>query len=234
MRPVSVGLNFRVEGRKWLRGLDLNQRPLGYERPEISVSIGQQGTSGNPEIPLGTAGNRVLGTIWGPIFGSPNDVPNDPPNDLLMVESRRLWSSCGVAMQPLPSATNADPQVVLAGFSDLPPKPPRSKLEPHRDLIRELRRKGQTYRDVARLFQERLGLYVAPSTLHSFVKVRAKHRKRSQFELPSLELAEVANSPALQRVAALKAKPAIPNAKPTRFVFRENEPLTLTSDGGEQ
>jgi hypothetical protein len=46
----------------WLRGLDLNQRPLGYERPEISVSIGQQGTSGNPEKPLGTAGNRVLGT----------------------------------------------------------------------------------------------------------------------------------------------------------------------------
>jgi hypothetical protein len=40
----------------WLRGLDLNQRPLGYERPKISVSIGQQGTSGNPEIPLGTAG----------------------------------------------------------------------------------------------------------------------------------------------------------------------------------
>ena len=150
-----------------------------------------------------------------------------------MVVIRRLWSPCGVAMHPLPSATNADPQVVLAGFSDLPPKPPRSKLEPHRDLIRELRRKGQTYRDVARLFQERLGLYVAPSTLHSFVKVRAKHRKRSQFELPSLE-ATVADSPALQRVAALKAKSVIPNAKPTRFVFRDNEPLTLTNDGGEQ
>jgi hypothetical protein len=40
----------------WLRGVDLNHRPLGYERPEISVSIGQQGTSGHPEIPLGTAG----------------------------------------------------------------------------------------------------------------------------------------------------------------------------------
>jgi hypothetical protein len=136
-------------------------------------------------------------------------------------------------MHPLPSATNADPQVVLAGFSDLPPKPPRSKLEPHRDLIRELRRKGQTYRDVARLFQERLGLCVAPSTLHSFVKVRAKHRKRSQFELPPLEAA-VADSPALQRAAALKAKSAIPNEKPIRFVFRENEPLTLANNGGEQ
>jgi hypothetical protein len=145
-----------------------------------------------------------------------------------------IWSPCGVAMHPLPSATNTDPQVVLAGFSDLPPKPPRSKLEPHRDLIRELRRKEQTYRDVARLFQERLGLYVAPSTLHSFVKVRAKHRKRSQFELPPIELAATEVSPVLDRVAALKARPTASNAKPARFVFRESEPLTLTSDGGEQ
>ena len=147
-----------------------------------------------------------------------------------------IWSPCGVAMHPLPfpSATNIDPQVVLAGFSDLPPKPPRSKLEPRRDLIRELRRKGQTYRDVARLFQERLGLFVAPSTLHSFVKVRAKHRKRSQFELPPMELAATEVSPVLDRVAALKARPTASNAKPARFVFRENEPLTLTSDGGEQ
>ena len=122
---------------------------------------------------------------------------------------------------------------IIAGFAELPPKPPRSKLEPHRDLIRELRRKGQTYRAVARLFQERLGLYVAPSTLHSFVKVRAKHRKRSQFELPPPE-AVAADSLALQRVADLKAKPTVPNAKPARFVFRENEPLTLTGNGGEQ
>jgi hypothetical protein len=134
-------------------------------------------------------------------------------------------------MHPLPSITNKDPQVVLAAFSDLPSKPPRSKLEPHRDLIRELRRKGQTYRDVARLFQERLGLYVAPSTLHSFVKVRAKHRKRTQFELPPTEPTA---SPALTRVAALRSKPDAPKSKPGRFVFRENEALTLTSNGGEQ
>jgi hypothetical protein len=121
----------------------------------------------------------------------------------------------------------------IAKFADLPPKPPRSKLELHRELIRELRRKGRTYREVARLFHERLGLYVAPSTLHSFVKVRAKHRKRTQFELPPLEFA-VAESPALERIAALKTKSPVRNAKPTRFVFRENEALTLTSNGGEQ
>jgi hypothetical protein len=50
-------------------------------------------------------------------------------------------------------------------ISDMPAKPPRSKLEPHCELIRELRRKGRTYREVAALFRERLGLEVAPSTL---------------------------------------------------------------------
>lgn len=118
-------------------------------------------------------------------------------------------------------------------LESLPDKPPRSKLEPHHELIRELRRKGRTYREVARLFHERLGLYVAPSTLHSFVKVRAKHRKRTQFELPPLE-ATATQSPTLDRIAVLRVKPETLKMKPSRFVFRENEPLTLTSNGGEQ
>jgi hypothetical protein len=116
-------------------------------------------------------------------------------------------------------------------LSSLPQKPPRSKLEPHRELIRELRRKGRTYREVARLFQERLGLSVAPSTLHSFVKVRAKHRKRTQFELPPTESTSSLVG-VLDPIAALKAKSAVPKTRSTRFVFRENEPLTLTSQGG--
>ena len=118
-------------------------------------------------------------------------------------------------------------------LESLPSKSSRSKLELHRELIRELRRKGRTYREVAQLFYERLGLYVAPSTLHSFVKVRAKHRKRTQFELPPLELSS-ATSPTLDRVAALRAKPVVQKSKSAHFVFRENEPLTLTNNGGEQ
>ncbi len=116
-------------------------------------------------------------------------------------------------------------------LESLPEKFYRSKLEPHRELIRELRRKGRTYRDIAWIFRERLGLHVAPSTLHSFVKVRAKHRKRTQFELPPLESAAT-ESPVPGRLAALKAKPTAREAKRTRFVFRENEPLTLTTHGG--
>ena len=84
---------------------------------------------------------------------------------------------------------------------------------------------------LARIFHERLGLHVAPSTLHSFVKVRAKHRKRTQFELPQLE-SITTEFPVPDRLAALKAKPTAREAKRTRFDFRENEPLTLTTHGG--
>ena len=117
-------------------------------------------------------------------------------------------------------------------LESLPPKSPRSKLEPHRELIRELRRKGRTYREVALLFHERLGLYVAPSTLHSFVKVRAKHRKQTQFELPPIE-SSTRQAPELGGIATLRAKSLALTRKPARFVFHENEPLTLAT-GGEQ
>jgi hypothetical protein len=49
-----------------------------------------------------------------------------------------------------------------------------------------------------------------------------------------MELAATEVSPVLDRVAALKARTTASNAKPARFVFRENEPLTLTNNGGEQ
>ena len=120
-------------------------------------------------------------------------------------------------------------QIILESLSE---KQYRSKLEPHRNLIHELRRSGRTYREVAHLFHAQLGLHVALSTLHSFVKVRAKHRKRLQFELPPVGLA-TPESPALEHVVALKAKPAVREAKRARFVFRENETLTLTNNGGE-
>jgi hypothetical protein len=125
----------------------------------------------------------------------------------------------------------SEPTTLLAELANLPPKPPRSKLEPHRELIRELRRKGRTYREVSRLFAERLGLQVAPSTLHSFVKVRARHRKQVQFELPAGELPSD-QPPVSARLATFKAKPTAQESKRTRFVFRENEPLTLSTDGG--
>lgn len=66
---------------------------------------------------------------------------------------------------------------LLSLLDSIQQKPPRSKLETHCELIRQLRRKGCTYRDIVRILHERVGLDVAVSTIHSFVKVRAKTPK---------------------------------------------------------
>ena len=84
---------------------------------------------------------------------------------------------------------------LLSLLDSIPQKSPRSKLETHRELIRQLRRKGCTYRDIVRILHERVGLDVAVSTIHSFIKVRAKHRKQVQYELPPLEPESSVNTP---------------------------------------
>jgi hypothetical protein len=127
---------------------------------------------------------------------------------------------------------------LLSLLETIPQKPPRSKLETHRELIRQLRRKGCTYRDIVRILRERVGLDVAVSTIHSFVKVRAKHRKQVQYELPPLEpespLIRVSPDDVASRIAALKAKPIGQQAKPKHFHFEENEPLKLVGQGGSR
>ena len=127
---------------------------------------------------------------------------------------------------------------VLSLLDSIPQKPPRSKLEAHRELIRQLRRKGCTYRDIVRILRERVGLDVAVSTIHSFIKVRAKHRKQVQYELPppGSESTSIRINPddVASRIAALKAKPVEYKAKPKHFHFEESEPLKLVSQGGSR
>jgi len=60
-------------------------------------------------------------------------------------------------------------QAILDG---LPPKPPRSKLDPYAELIRELRKRERSYREIAALLKERCGLNVGIHTLYSFVRNR--------------------------------------------------------------
>jgi len=113
---------------------------------------------------------------------------------------------------------------LLSLLESIPQNPPRSNLETHRELIRQLRRKGCTYRDIVRILRERISLHVAVSTIHSFIKVRAKHRKRVQHELPPLgsESNSIAVNPddVAARIAALKARPTDQKAKPKRFTLK--------------
>ena len=127
--------------------------------------------------------------------------------------------------------------MLLSLLDSIAQNAPRSKLETHRELIRQLRRKGCTYRDIVRI-HERVGLDVAVSTIHSFIKVRAKHRKQVQYELLPLgsESASIriTSDEVASRIAALKAKPVEQKEKPKHFHFEESEPLKLLGQGGSR
>jgi hypothetical protein len=56
----------------------------------------------------------------------------------------------------------------------LPEKPPRSRLEPYREFIEELRRLKRTYRNIAAILAEQCNLQVSASGIHDFVRARSK------------------------------------------------------------
>jgi hypothetical protein len=135
----------------------------------------------------------------------------------------------------------------------IPPKPPRSKLEPHYGLIRELRRRSRTYREIAKILEEHVGLRVDPSTIYDFVHVRARRGRAarrvedlpprpladgvappdSDGELPVASTTSAAPDGAFDthaRVEALKRRR--PTTKPANqgFHYEEGAPLRLVSD----
>ena len=131
-------------------------------------------------------------------------------------------------------------------LDQMPERPPRSKLEPHAEVIRELRKKRRTYGEIATFFREHLQLPVAPSTIHDFVKTRARQARQSAasaLELPISQSAEVRTEPLSKpspettdiavsgdvrdRIRALKAQPAPTKPERPRFEFNPQEALTF-------
>lgn len=120
-----------------------------------------------------------------------------------------------------------------AALDEIAQKAPRSKLEPYQDVIRQLRRKGHTYEEVAQFFAEKLNLKVAPSTIYAFVRVRARRHHRLRVELPP-ENSSRTPRPAIsgndedvrRRIEELKRRRPPEPEKPL-FDYNENEPLRL-------
>jgi hypothetical protein len=67
------------------------------------------------------------------------------------------------------TAVNDDIQAIL---DRLPPKPPRSKLEPYAELIQELRKRGRSYRDIAGILTACCGVSAGAHTVYNFVRTR--------------------------------------------------------------
>jgi len=121
-------------------------------------------------------------------------------------------------------------------LDEIPVKAFRSKLEPHFELIRELRRKRRTYREIAQILRDRLQVSVAHSTVQAFVKVRSRHTDQPRLDLTgaSAQEANTLGAPSPDDpIASLRSKsrkataPAPPQPK---FQYTEGEPLRFDPD----
>src|SRR5919109_3002403 len=61
--------------------------------------------------------------------------------------------------------------------ADLPEKLSRSRLEPYRELIVELRRLRRTYREIAQILGEKCQLHVSAAAVHNFVRLHVRRKR---------------------------------------------------------
>jgi len=125
-------------------------------------------------------------------------------------------------------------------LDELPDKPPRSRLEPYREFIEELRSRGRTYRDIAEILAEKCALQVTASGVHDFVRTRARAKGRSVGRgtrlnpLPDSNPVAAETSPVpasskegQRKIAALKARNTVVEPSPPAFEYDPDQPLRL-------
>src|SRR5580704_13137470 len=114
-------------------------------------------------------------------------------------------------MEGPPKVTTMDTDLKKI-LAELPIKPPRSRLEPYREFIDELRSRGRTYRDIAEILAEKCAVQVTGSGVHDFVRTRSRAKTKSN-PLPVSNPVAAETSPASasseevqRKIAALKAR----------------------------
>jgi hypothetical protein len=132
-------------------------------------------------------------------------------------------------------------------LDELPGKPPRSRLEPYREFIEQLRGRGRTYRDIAQILAEKCAVEVTGSGVHHYLRTRlrakarqAENRPTNAKKLPVCSevaagtVAMASSSGEVQRkIAALKARNTAPEPDLRGFDYDPDEPLRLKRSGRE-
>jgi hypothetical protein len=136
-------------------------------------------------------------------------------------------------------------QTHRAILASLPPPRRRSKLDPYASLIRALRARGRSYREIVTILREQCGLRVAIHTLHHFVcaqeqknSVRRRPRRPPSRPVQRASEAGASSSPrspdgsedVWTRIAAVKQRAPASAAESKAFAYDENEPLQLMAD----
>src|SRR5260370_41356541 len=122
----------------------------------------------------------------------------------------------------------------------------RSTLEPYAALIRALRIRGRSYREIVTILREHCGLRVAVHTVYHFVRAREQKKgaRRPPHRLPSEPMRRASGASASPsprspddgpedvwtRIAAVKQRAPASAAEPKAFAYDENEPLQLMAD----
>ena len=137
-------------------------------------------------------------------------------------------------------------------IAELPEKISRSRLEPYRALIAQLRRHRRPYREIAQLLAEKCQLHVSATAVHNFVRLhlrreRSPYKRRSTDSIGRTQISPTkvtvltarGNSskkqrPATdkevwQRIAELKQRPVPTETNPKQFHYDSDEPLHLVS-----
>jgi hypothetical protein len=128
----------------------------------------------------------------------------------------------------------------------LPRKPPRSRLEPYREFIEELRHLGRTYREIAAILAEKCQVRVSSSAVHEFARARSQRqyktsprassglkepkktrmfRKAEGEEVRAVVLAS--DDDVRRKIAALRVEQKVAKPTPERFQFDPTEPLRI-------
>jgi hypothetical protein len=125
----------------------------------------------------------------------------------------------------------------------LPAKPPRSRLDPHATLIEEMRRRGRTFMEIARVLAEECQVSSSPSNIHHFLKLRARTAKvakragarscvSGEVAFPEVTTGAAVLQPrtstdVARRIAALKERKPARAPALAGFDYDPDEPLRL-------
>jgi hypothetical protein len=80
----------------------------------------------------------------------------------------------------------------------LPANPPRSRLEPYRELILEMRKRGRSYREIASVLMHACDIRVGTSTINDFVLCHTKSRSTHKISATKIQATTNKNSVVLR------------------------------------
>jgi hypothetical protein len=138
-------------------------------------------------------------------------------------------------------------------LDSLPEPEARSCLDPFRELIDELHRRGRTYREISSILAERCEVFVSASTVYRFLhrrsRIKSQSRRSEISPVPKMKkgnhIADTEGKPSIisetetitdeiqRRISALKLRPALDQTKSQLFHYDPNEPLHLPKKPAE-